>query len=149
VAVAAILAGVVVVPLAADGANLRPGRMPGQAELAAAVAPYNCVWSPFPYLSIMSNALSRAVRGDCPVPVDQSGIWMMTAVGLPVPGNPAGSRAQSDLADRAIVSAADAVIIGRRHSSYGVDAEMEKVLEARFTLLKRVSAFEVWVRSAR
>jgi hypothetical protein len=81
--------------------------------------------------------------------VDQSGIWMMTAVGLPVPGNPAGSRAQSDLADRAIVSAADAVIIGRRHSSYGVDAEMEKVLEARFTLLKRVSAFEVWVRSAR
>jgi alpha-1,2-mannosyltransferase len=147
VAVAAVLAGVVIVPLAVDGANLRPGRMPGQAELAAAVAPYNCVWSPFPYLSIMSDSLTRAARGDCPVPVDQSGIWMMTAVGLPVPGNPAGSRAQSDQADRGNVEAADAIVIGRRHSSYGVDAEMEKVLKTRFTLLKRVSAFEVWVRS--
>ncbi|MFP3461269.1 glycosyltransferase 87 family protein [Arthrobacter globiformis] len=146
-AVAALLAAVFIVPLAADGLTMRPGRLPGQEELTAAVASHGCVWAPFPYLSIMSDSLSRAARNDCPVPVDQSGIWMMTSAGLPVPGNASGSRAHSDRTDIANVSAADAVIIGRRHSSYGVYQDMENVLKSGFTLRQRIGIFEVWVRS--
>lgn len=147
VPVVALLPVMFVVPLAKDGLTLRPGPIPGQREITAAVAPYRCVWAPYPYLSIMSNSLSRAALSECPVPVDQSGIWMMTAADLPVPGNPSGSRSQSDLADIANISAADAIIVGRPHNRYGVDQDLENLLKTRFALKKNVGALEVWVRS--
>lgn len=147
---ALFLPAIFMFPLAADGLALRPAQLPADTrELSAAVAAYDCVWAPFPYLSIMSNSLSRAaLSGGCPVPVDQSGIWMMTAAGLPVPGNAAGSRIQSDLADIANISAADAIIIGQPHARYGIHRHLEKVLVTNFSLDTRVGAFEVWVRSS-
>jgi hypothetical protein len=72
---------------------------------------------------------------------------MMTAAQLPVPGNHSGSRHQSDLADIANVSAADAVIIGRPHIRYGVNQEMENLLKSSFALKKTVGTLEIWVRS--
>lgn len=146
--VALFLPAIFMIPLAADGLALRPAPLPADTrELSAAVANYDCVWAPFPYLSIMSNSLSRSAQSGCPLPVDQSGVWMMTAAGLPVPGNASGNRIQSDLADISNVSAADAIIIGQPHARYGIHGDMEKVLATHFSLQTRVGAFEVWVRS--
>ncbi|WP_425860672.1 hypothetical protein [Arthrobacter sp. TWP1-1] len=147
-AVIAALGLALLVPVGIRGLVLEPQPLPGhvEADVAAAAAPHDCVFSTYAYMGIMSDSLSRSMEHGCGSAVDVFGAKMvqdlsLTGVG---PSMPAGMTVQEMQVDQ--LNDAQAAVVGAPHAYYGLTAGAIDTLLNQFVLSASSGNFQVWVR---
>lgn len=137
------LVAVCLVPVGIRGFVLEPKPLPNvdEAELASEAEPFTCVFTPYAYLGIISDSLTRSVDHNCGSVVDVYGTRMVEGL-----ESSAFSPLSSEELQKAQLRVAGAAVVGNPHDYYGMSPAAIEELTEYFELRSTQGNFEVWVR---
>ncbi|MFQ4147216.1 hypothetical protein AAGW05_00725 [Arthrobacter sp. LAPM80] len=137
------LVAVCLVPVGIRGFILEPKPLPNvnEAELAAETAPFSCVFTPYAYLGIISDSLSRSVDHGCGSVVDVYGTRMVEGL-----ESAAFSPISSGELQIEQLRVSDAAVVGNPQEYYGMSPAAIDELTKNFVLEATQGNFQVWVR---
>lgn len=147
-AVMAALGLALLIPVGVRGFVLEPQPLPGVvgADLVAAAAPYDCVFSTYAYMGIMSNSLSRSMRHGCDSIVDVFGTRMVEGLSV----NAAGPVLRTGMSSQGLqdsqLNKAQAAVVGAPHVDYGLSAKAIETLLEQFAMVASSGNYQVWIR---
>lgn len=130
--------GLVVEPKPPQGAN--------EASLAAAVTSYDCVFSTYAYMGIMSDSISRSMQHGCGAIVDVFGTQMVEDLRSNWHGTSLPVIQSVQTLQLSQLNRAQAAMVGIPHAYYGLTDGAIDLLYAHFRLTATSGNFEIWVR---
>lgn len=147
-AVIAALVLALLVPVGVRGFVLEPQPLPGvvQADLVAAVAPYDCVFSTYAYMGIMSDSLSRSMHHGCGSIVDVFGTRMVEELSTNGARPAMGTGMSAQELQESQLNNAQAAVVGAPHADYGLSAKALETLRTKFVLAVGSGNYQVWIR---
>lgn len=138
----------VLIPVGVNGFVIDPKPMPNvnEAQLAQDVAAYDCVFTPYAYLGIMSDSMSRSMHHGCGSIVDIYGTRMVEALPPKEPLPSANPAKSSELQQVEQLKNAQAAVVGKSLAYYGLAPLAIEELSQNFILKSEQGNFQVWVR---
>ncbi|WP_104089413.1 hypothetical protein [Arthrobacter sp. GMC3] len=148
VPVAAAVAGAVLLaPVGVRGFVLEPQPLPhvSDAAMAAAAAPYACVFTAYSYMGVVSDSLSRSMQHGCGSIVDVFGMRLVQELPADVFGAVLPSLSAADL-QVSQLKIAQAAAVQEPYLYYGMSAAAITELTSNFVLSSSSGTFQIWVR---
>lgn len=146
--VAAMLSVVLLVPVGARGFVLEPQPLPEVVgdDLVAAAAPYDCVFSTYAYMGVMSDSLSRSMQHGCSSIVDVFGARMVEELSTNGSGPAIGAGMSAQELQESQLNNAQAAVVGAPHADYGLSAKAIDTLRTKFVLAAGSGNYQLWLR---
>ncbi|WP_104109340.1 hypothetical protein [Arthrobacter sp. N199823] len=143
-AVASAMVVGLLVPIGIHGFELNPKPLPGvnETKLAREVSEYDCVFTAYAYLGVISNSMSSSMHHGCSSIVDVYGTRMVEALPPDEPWLPK----PSELLQVEQLRNAQAAVVGKSLAYYGLAPMAIEELTRNFVLKSGQGNFQVWVR---
>ena len=142
-----VISALLLVPLGVRGYVVEPPPLPhvNEAAMAAAAAPYTCVFATYSYMGVVSDSLSRSMQHGCASIVDVFGTRMVEKLRTGVDGAVLPQLLASEL-QLGQLKQAQAAAVQEPFPYYGMSQDAIAELTSNFVLAASSGSFQIWVR---